>query len=378
MSEAELAGRAQSGLFFLEPSGPEPIFYSNTSAIEIVQSSQDDHHILARARLNSWLKAWDFGDLSELVPRLMSRFSSQHEGAVWELFINAMFRHLGFAVTRDPRRDEGNTPDFLMQGHGVTFFVEATCVPSGAKLAQEKNWLDLVSKIETLQRDDFYISLQPVQMSDETARSSYFCSKITGFLDGLDYEESAHWTVDDLPTKAIKFGNWEIEIRVLRRAQREEPSGIIGMRGVGSSGIIPDLDNLKVKIHEKRKRYYGLDHPYFIAILENSFFASDDVRHRFGALFGREAIRLYEDGSSEWFRHPDGVWDVVKGERNVEGLLLSSHLLIWAEEIELPEFWTNPNIPNGEVSSKLALSQFTLEGEMYVQTGSPRSWNGLC
>ena len=377
MAEIDLSKRAESGSFFEEPIGPEPNLYSNTPAIEKIQSGQSKYHQLARAKLNAWLKVWDFGDLSELVPRLTSRFSSQHEGAVWELFLNAMFRHLGFSVTRDPLGIQGKTPDFFVQGNGIEFYVEATCVPSGAQSTQEKNWLDLVSKVETLERDDFFISLLPVQMADESARSSYFNAQIMNFLDGLNYEDSVEWTIDETPTKSISFANWEIEVRAFRRSTREQPTGIIGMRGVGSNGAIPDLENLKGKIHQKRKRYGQLMHPYLIAILENSFFAGGDEWHRFGALFGQMTVVLHDNGSSEMVRRPDGIWNEITGEKNLEGLLLCSKMQLWDVELELPELWTNPNLPESDVRDKLMLSRFMLVGGKYGRTGPPLTWNGL-
>jgi hypothetical protein len=372
-----LRERTASGNYFPEPTGPEPKFLLNTPNIEMIRFGRSIHHSLARAKINRWLVDWKFNNLNELIGRLESKLSSQHEGAVWELFLNSMFRSFGYKVERDSRSGSGEPPDFLVHTHLTKFYVEATCISSALKSTQEKNWVALVCAIETIERDDFFIDLNPTKLSNDVPKSSAFIREIKTFLDQFDYEASAEWTNENTPTKRIEIGNWEIDVRASRRSTRGNQGLFIRMRGSGRSALVTDLEDLTLKIQSKRKRYGKLKYPYVIAILENSFPLGNDNWHRYGALFGQEEVLISGDGSYKLNRKSGGVWEINKGKTDINSLLLLDRLNLWEGLHTLPELWTNPNLSNNWFHKILPFQYWRLKGEEYQKFRQPIYWTGV-
>ena len=372
-----LREKVASGRFFPEPDSNEPKFLANTPDIEKIRFGKNSYHRLAREKINRWLVDWDFDDLSDIVSRLESKKAAQHEGAVWELFLNSMFKSLGYRVGRDPLSGSGKTPDFLIRKNFTKFYVEATCISSTLKTTKEKNWIDLLSQIETIERDDFYIDISPTKLAEEVPKSSVFKREINNFLDQFDYRESAHWTNETSPTKRIAVGSWEIEVRISRRPARGNPELFVRMRTFGGTALITDLDDLVRKIDSKRKRYGKLKHPYIIAILENSFPSGNDMWHRYGALFGNEEVLISGDGSYKLNRKPGGVWEISKGETNVNALLLLDRLDSWQKHHVLPELWTNPNLRFMWFYRRLPFQYRRLKKDVYQMFREPLLWDGI-
>lgn len=320
---------------------------------------------------------WDFSERKDIIARLQSKSDAQHEGAVWELFLNSFFRHLGYCVSRDPLANTGKTPDFKVRKYLTSFYLEATISSDDPKSPAEKHWISLVSEIEKIERDDFYISLQPVRSSSITPKSRKFVDAINAILDMLDYDSLTGAVASEISEENISVGDWEIRIRPLRRDVRTKDGIFIAIRGNVNSPMITDLQDLRSKIEGKRKRYGKLDAPYVIAILENSFFASDDRWHRFGALFGQEAVQISTDGSSKSVRMTDGIWDIDKGKTSVEGLLLLSRLVVTLPHLELPELWINPLIPKSKLHQKIPLTNLMRQGDNYEVNKRATQWDGL-
>ena len=156
-----------------------------------------------------------------------------------------------------------------------------------------------------------------------------------------------------------------------------ESEFFIALCGSADSGLISDLEDLRTKISKKRKRYGRLDAPFIIAILENSFAASNDHWHRFGALFGNEALRLSPNGATKSIRMENGIWSARKKESYVEGLMLFDRLQITFPELGHPELWINPNIESSFLEAEFPFPYLRLEEELYNFTPTNFSWDGL-
>ncbi len=366
-----------SKLYFPEPKEPARTFPIYVSDIEILRKSVDPLAVMGRRRLNRWLRNWNFPDKKELLVRLNSSSAADHDGAVWELYLNSLFRYLGFYVERDPLKIKGKTPDFRITRFAKTYYVEATSVSREPSSPSQKHWRDLVNKVDSISRDDFFITFHPSQTSSRTPRSTQVVKQINTFLDSLDYEELCLAGHLDRPELIIRDNEWEIRVSPIPKSPKGVTEGLIGLCGNAETGMISDLEDLRTKISKKRKRYGPLDAPFIIAILENSFVGSDDKWHRFGALFGNDALRISPNGESQSIRQDNGIWSARKKESYVEGLLLTARLPITFPDLGLPELWINPNVATSQLDAVLPFSFLCLQEDKYELTASEFSWNGL-
>ena len=369
--------RAISRVYFPEPKTPITKFPRFVSDIEIYKNSNDPLAVLGRLRLNSWLRDWKYPDKKDLLARLNSKSAADHDGAVWELYLNSLFRYLGFHVERDPLKASGKTPDFLITRLGKRYYVEATSVSRGPSSPTQKHWESLVNKVDAIQREDYSITFHPSKTSNKAPRAKQIIKQITAFLDAIDYEQLCRSGIWNRPETLVKDNDWEIRVSPLAKKPIGRSEYFIALCGSADSGLISDLEDLRTKISKKRKRYGRLDAPFIIAILENSFAASNDHWHRFGALFGNEALRLSPNGATKSIRMENGIWSARKKESYVEGLMLFDRLQITFPELGHPELWINPNIESSFLEAEFPFPYLRLEEELYNFTPTNFSWDGL-
>lgn len=367
----------QKSLYLLEPTAPEPAFSSRDSELFILKHSTSPYAVLGRMRLNSWINNWKFATRDEIISRLESDSLTNYEGAIWELYLNSLAQYLGFLVIREPEAVNGRKPDFKLKRLFSTFYLEGTTISREPTSIDAKHWINLISKIESIQRDDFQIGISCEKSSPLPPKANRLIKQIQEFLDSLEYESVRNVDSFDLPKTSVSDGDWILQITVLSKRERVFGGSFIAIKGNVDSPFITDLDDLRTKIKKKRKRYGKLDAPFILAILENSFVLSSDYWHRHGALFGREAIRIGTNSESEGIRLPDGIWDPKAGETNVAGLLLLNRLPITLEEMELPELWTNPKLPSKAISRIFNLNHHKLINGEYRAFSTPTRWDGL-
>jgi len=369
--------RARSRIYFPEPSAPITRFPRFIPDIEIYKNSDDPLAVMGRLRLNAWLRDWNFQDKKDLLARLNSKSAADHDGALWELYLNSLFKRLGFHVERDPLKAQGKTPDFLISRYGKRFYVEATSVSRGPSSPTQKHWNNLVYKVDAIERDDYSITFHPSQTSNKSPRPTQVIKQINAFLDSLDYEEICRSSTWNRPEFLVNDNGWEIRVSPIPKAPKGESLFFIAICGSADSGLISDLEDLRSKISKKRKRYGQLNAPFIIAILENSFAGSNDRWHRFGALFGNEALQISSNGETKSIRIENGIWSARKKESYVEGLLLVDRLQTTFSNLGLPELWINPNIESTVIYVEFPFPYLRLEGELYNFTPTNFSWDGL-
>lgn len=363
--------------YFLEPKEPVDEFPIIVPDITILRNSADPLASLGRQRLNLWLNQWPFEDKKDLLSRLESTSASQHDGAVWELYLNSLFKHLGFKVEREPQAISGTTPDFKISKFDRTYFVEASINSREATSPQEKNWERLVTEVDKVKRDDYFISFQPTRTSAQQPTPRKVISAINQFLDSLNYEEILNKHFLDIPEMTIHEKDWEIRVSPIPKKIRGYSTRFIGLFGEASNGMITDLGDLRAKIESKRRHYKGLKHPLILAILENSFIGSEDRWHRFGALFGQEAFRFNPNGEPIPIRLNDGAWDGRRREKEISALLLLNRFPLTFPDLNAPELWINPSHQISSIRQDFPLSNLRLNGDSYEVEYVEMNWNGL-
>jgi hypothetical protein len=369
--------REEADQYFKEPGIPEPEFSHIVSDIEVFHNSSTEYAKLARRRLNRWIADWDYQDKKDVLARLESTDAAHHDGAVWELFLNSYFKYLGFHVIRDPLATKGNSPDFLLQKFFTKVYLEATSRAKNGNSAHHHHWVSIVNSVAQIKRDDFQISLRATSVSIQPPKTSKFISEINSYLDSLDFEKISKESESFLHSRAIQVQEWGIEIGVLPKKERTTSGPFIGICGNVDSFMISDLQDLKKKIQDKRSKYGYLEHPYLIAVLENSFIGGVDKWHRVGALFGEEALRISPEGSAQTIRKNNGVWNSRKPDSRVHGLILLGRLSVSLHNWEHPELWVNPAASTGKVRRLIPLATLLPESGSIKTLSTRDYWDGI-
>lgn len=363
--------------YFEEPKLQEPNFPPIVPDIHIYRNSSSTYAVLARKRLNRWIRDWKYEDKKDILARLESTDANHHDAAIWELYLNSYFRTVGFHVIRDPLSIEGRTPDFFIQRYGTAFYVEATSSAKHSDEPHQKHWVSIVNAVSTIERNDFEISIQALKISSTPPKTKRMISEINKYLDGLSYETEIAKRGNSYSSKEIVVGDWVLEIGVIPKVERTYEGSFIRIRGNVDNFILKDLKNLKEKILDKRNRYGKLKFPYIVAILENSFLGGVDDWHRFGALFGKEAIRLSSTGETEAIRKPDGIWDYGKADPKIYGLILLGRLNPSLANWQTPDLWINPFVPTKTVNKVIPLSTLEFNQGHINRLPARYTWNGV-
>ena len=380
-STDDLRGLMQSGTFFPEPFKAEFVITAATPSISVLHRGTDEYHKAVRQRINGWLKHWDFPDVRDVVMRLTSEDQQPHESALWELYLNSLFRDLGFSVIHEPlalpngEGEKAESPDFLIEKDGVQFLVEAVTISREPTQTEKKLWTDLLSYIQKHRRDDFWIGIRPISSSSTPPKMKKILAQINTYLDSFDPSSQEEISLVDREDFRICVEGWELELHAHSMPEGEPIDVFVGMWGNLDSGVITDTSDLRSQIEFKRSKYgKDLPHRFIIAVLENSFMRGLDDVHRLGALFGDWVVNFHVDGTSTNGRKPNGIWNNGKRDAYISGLLLLAGINIGAEQIRLPEFWTNPYLDNS-LHDVFPFSIWKLDGETYSKTSGLDFWN---
>jgi len=383
LSSDELRARMMSGSFFPEPSESDFNVTSATPVIAILHYGVDERHTSARKQLNRWLVQWNCADVKDIVMRLTSEREQHHESALWELYLNSLFIHLGFSVIHEPLslntfgNEKAASPDFLIEKDGALLLVEAVTISRTPKETDKKIWTDILDYLQKQRRADFWIGINPTTSTTSPPRKTEILAQINSYLDSCDSiidSGDEQWTLDYFP---ICVDGWEFELRAQRISEGTTFDSFVGMWGNLDTGVITDTSDLRSQIMFKRSKYgKELPHNFVIAVLENSFMGGIDDFHRFGALFGEAQVHFHDDGSVTNGRKANGIWNNGKIDTRLSGLLLLAGMRFGADELPLPEFWINPYM-NDSLQNLFPFTFWRADGDSYSKTLGLKSWNPL-
>ncbi len=338
----------------------------------------DQHEAkIARDRINHWLRDFDEAERRIFLSRIKTKHRQHFDAVIWELYLNALFKYLGFHVTRLKDSNGQNTPDFLVRKFRQAFILEATSISDSATRPAEHHWKALLAYLEDTERDDFYIAIHPTKISDSPPQMKSLKTKIIRFLDEQNFEKLRDAKAMQFSSAILVAGEWELEVKAIPKRERIFDGIFIAISGDAKSGLLTTQQDLKSKIEDKRLKYRGLNYPLVIAVLENSLFSSMDDWHRMGALFGQDAIRIGPGNETKRVRIPDGIWDPKNGDMRVSALLLQGRLNIFLDFLEAPEIWVNPK---RETKPKILKKTFTSNSLVdFTLVKNPRDfqWDGL-
>jgi hypothetical protein len=383
MTNDELKDLMSKGSFFPEPTEPELTVTTKTPTISIITFGREESHITARKQLNQWLKQWDFLEAKDIVMRLTSEDDQPHQSALWELYLNSLFRSLGYSVSHEPLSGASSgaakitSPDFKIDGHGESFLVEAVTISRTPSKTNKKLWRDLLSYLEEHTRADYWIGINPIASSDAPPKMRKILLEINEYLDSYSPPDPEVIGTYEFDRFTIKVEGWEFELHAHRVPEGLTLKSFVGMSGNLDGGAITDTGDLRSQILYKRSKYGAdLPHKLVIAVLENSFMGGLDDHHRKAALFGEEFVTWNPDGTTSSGRHPNGIWNNGKVDTRLLGLLLLSGMRFGAQELHLPQFWANP-YGDQSVDQLFPMTTWKANGNQYEKIEGIESWNPL-
>jgi len=308
-----------------------------------------------REVLERWFATTPATQQENLRGRLTSVNDEQFMSAFWEMYLATLFSQMGCTVEWEPTIPVGEgRPDFLIEGRGCCFYVEATSV--GAAAVSRKTEHRVRRAYEAIRGwdlPDFMLDLTLDAAGPQDLRIDEAKMRIQPWLATLDAEEvirqrgSSNYF--EVPVVDLRMDGWAIEVRALPRAAGQRGPGQPALGSYDSTGWKKnDSDTrLRKRAEDKAKKYGVLPHPYVIAVLANTE-PSTGTAQIATALWGR------------WTFEPDGfiqlhplvveglpiekaLWRRGSGSRytRVAAVLVATFLHPWSLSESIPTVWTN-------------------------------------
>ncbi len=363
----------------LDPFFPEPMgsIQSTRSSpwLEWIKNDASEYALLGRSRLNNWLRYWNFEE-TDILKRLSSPIDNQRQGAVAEIYANALFQYLGWTVKRSDSSAKSNKfPDFKISKGGQSFYLEVTHIESETNNPEIKNWESILQVINEIENDDFFIYLNCDQWNNQTPSLNQIKIYAINYLKKFQYELVPDEITFPNPfSEKFEISGWSFEIGLLKKKNRGKSQVLVALSQKPQNIYITDKEDLKTKIERKRKRYGNLNFPYILMIVEDTFMGRSDSFHREGALYGSLAVRIKPNGSSETVRLDDGVWNREKPDEYLSAVLLLSRLDPEQPHFDSPQLWVNPFNYDEELFPKFIFAQWhSIEG-LPIQMSEDLEW----
>jgi hypothetical protein len=299
---------------------------------------------MARVRqlLDEWFDSYPEPHRADIGRRLRS--PRLFDAAFFELFLYRLLRALGYSVALHPELDlsSGRRPDFLVDGQGQHFVLEATIATdkSMKRAGVDRAKAQLIDDINRLTSRDFMLDVRVNRVGVRQPAGQKIRAYLKQELTRLDpnrvadlwrngYDKVPKLIYEDADTTIIFT---PIPVKAERRV--DGPRRIVG--GISTGAVqVTTAEALRGAVVRKAGRYGRLDLPYIIAVNVAADFppdTDDAVR----ALFGDERFVIHDapDGSPvvETVRMSNGAWGSARRPkyRRVSAVLIGRHITPWS------------------------------------------------
>ena len=224
--------------------------------------------------------------------RLQSKDDALFESAFWEVFLHEAYLRSGYSITIHPAvTGTSRRPDFLVEGDGTRFYVEAVraCAPPDRTGQARRLRKCAECSLRSVQTAT-YSTWRPMQSARGHWMSGDFggtcvsgCQTLTGRRVASEREKGhARW-----PACRGVVGGWRLEFTAQPIRSDHVGAGLPLVRAHLSIGWAHDASRILTALDHKANRYGVLDAPLLIAVLNNPEFHADDLdveRALFGAM----------------------------------------------------------------------------------------------
>jgi hypothetical protein len=308
-----------------------------------------------RGLLTDWLsKVPEGSDRNALQGILATRKNDESfESGFWELYLHEAYRRSGYTITIHPDVPGASThPDFLIEGHGSRFYLEAVRAGTSPALrGQAQRLADVRTKLRAQRAQQFILSVTCHSIGPGALKTSELIGFLDRWLAGLG-QETAAWTYaanlghQRLPRtrwpKTPARNGWSFEFEAIPippdRQGTHLPLAGAFIGGVTPTGLIRSLRSAL----ETKAAKYGRDIPLVIALLSNTGLGTgdDDVGL---ALFGTQRHAAAPSQPAGHGSEP-GFWRDSTGWRHdhVIQVVAAQDLYPWSITLQQPRLWSNP------------------------------------
>jgi len=319
----------------------------NEPSYDFLNRSGDPFIEDIRRLMAGWLSHIPSLHIADLQCRLKSKDDAEFESAFWELYLHEAYQRSGYRLTIHPAV-AGTTrhPDFLIEGDGTRFYLEAVraCAPSSST-GENKRLEDARRVLATLRADRYMLDMATYAIGARPLQVKVLRRDLREWLADLDLEANRHpagtgsGTLHRLPWR--QEDGWRLEFTAQPLRPEHVGTGLPLIRAHLTMGWGHDADRILAALDEKANKYGPLEAPLVIAVLSNTQFRTEDFdveRALFGALNGRpspqppEARQVLEPGH----------WCTGKGWRRAHApqVITVHDLYPWTITQAQPRLWT--------------------------------------
>ncbi len=290
-------------------------------------------------------------DRNHLRGTLASRKDDESfESGFWELYLHEAYWRSGYTVTIHPDvPGERTHPDFLIEGNGSRFYLEAVRVgASPVRRGQAQRLADVRAKLRAQRAGQFILSVTCHAIGPGALKTGKLIAFLDRWLTRLGQEADAGADDAELPHRrqprtrwpgAPSANGWSFEFEAIPLSPAMPGTGL---PLVGAfTGCVADTASVSRPLRralETKAAKYGRDLPLVIAVLSNTALGTgdDDVGR---ALFGTRPNAASPAGHSG-----PGLWHDGEGWRHdhVVQVIAAQDLYPWSITRQQPRVWTNP------------------------------------
>jgi len=301
-----------------------------------------------RQLMTGWLSHVPVTHVTDLRRRLQSKAEAEFESAFWELYLHEAYQRSGYGLTVHPAvAGTSRHPDFLIEGHGTRFYLEAVraCGPASA-VGEDKRLEDAKRVLATLRADRHVLDMATYAIGEQPLQVRTLRRDLRERLARLDQDTDAPHTGS--PSRTLRrfswsqADGWRLEFTVQQLRPEDAGRGQPLIRAHMKMGWGHDSDRILGVLNDKANKYGALDAPLVVAVLCNSEFRTDDEdvqRALFGSLLGWQPGP--EPPGSGQLLEP-GHWCTSKGWRraHVPQIITAHGLHPWSVAESQPRVWT--------------------------------------
>jgi hypothetical protein len=339
---------AETTLFRDEPRTDRTAKRFNEPAYAFLNRSADPRIAEIRALMTSWLSNVPAKDQPDVRRQLKSKKDAQFESAFWELYLHEAYYRSGYSVTiHPPLNGTGRHPDFLVEGHGSRFYLEAVrACASGDEISQNKMLEDVRQLLDPLTAWRFRLDMTTLGLGKKPPNVTHLKRALREWLSGVDTADEDEHKAAAARYRPVSHLTWRrdgwhfqfaavpIDLERVRDGQR-----LVGTHTSG--GWSRDTERIISALSTKADGYGPLDAPLVIAVLSNSEFGTEDYEFEtalYGALIGR---RPAAEAAPPDALHVPGHWYCETGWRHANSpqVIAALGLFPWTVAKVRPRLW---------------------------------------
>jgi hypothetical protein len=260
-----------------------------------MKQSEFFYHFLDRsvhpvsAAVRDLLEEWLSHIPADERPPLVGAFQSAQDrtafaSAFWELYLHELYLLSGYTVTIHPVVPSSpKRPDFLIDGHGERFYLEAVQVGTAPADLAERSRLEQVHDVlNTVPTTNFSLSMAIERVGPRPLATRPLRGALRTWLANLDpaavaadflhTDGAGRVPSNRLPRKTWREDEWVLHFQAFPLGGDGPVGGtpMVGMYGPARAGGIDKHPGLTRALDSKANKYGQLDAPLVIAVLDNT------------------------------------------------------------------------------------------------------------